>query len=372
MTIKPQEDIISPKTSRYLNRIIHDIRQPLSSLSLYGQLLENKLQLSPHYQLAKNVKLASEDIDRWLSALLDLSRLDSDTMTVNVSDFSLTSALSSLIKKNQFMAKQSGVKISVHLPEMQVTSDQRLLTEIVDTLLNNALLHSSAKKSAKVLLSVRHYQGKALLQVWNQGAKIPDQLIGSLFDEIALADNPLHNKSKGIGLGLPIAQRKAHLCNTNIKVTTDNNGSCFSIALNLARNVISPTNLNNFANTPANFNILLIDDDQGILSALSMLLENWGYKVDCANTAEMGLQQFNLKSYHLVITDYRFSTQQTGLDVIKAIKNINDITAVLLTGEADPNKLKEVQDLAKKINYKILHKPVKPASLRFLLTQLLK
>ena len=372
MMKKRDENIISPKTNRYLNRIIHDIRQPLSSLSLYGQLLENKLQSSPHYQLAKNVKLASEDLDRWLSALLDLSRLDSGTITVNFNDFSLTSALSPLIKKHQFMADQSGVKMNVRLPEIQVTSDQRFLTEIVDVLLNNALLHSTQKKSAKVLLSVRHYQGKALLQVWNQGEKIPEQLINILFDEIALADNPIHNKSKGIGLGLPIAQRKAKLCKTNIKVATDNNGSCFSLELDLAQNVIKSTNLNSLANTPANFKILLIDDDQGILNALSMLLENWGYNVDCADTAETGLQQFNLKSYHLVITDYRFSTQQTGLDVIKAIKNINDIPAILLTGEADPNKLKEVQDLAKKINYKILHKPVKPASLRFLLTQLLK
>ncbi|WP_160064094.1 hybrid sensor histidine kinase/response regulator [Psychromonas sp. L1A2] len=367
-----QPNIINQKTGDYLKRIIHDIRQPLSSLSLYGHLLENKLTGTPQLQLAKNIKLASEELDRWLSSLLDLARMDSDTTVPQISEFTLASTLLPSIKKYQFQAFELGIQIITRLPNLTIKTDKRLFIEIIETLLNNAIIHGSQKKGTQILLSVRHYQGKALIQVWNQGAKIETSLLGNLFDEISLADNPLHNKSKGIGLGLPIAQRKAILCDTKIEVISNQRGSRFSFAVNIAENTNKPINLNKLSNHSIDYKILLIDDDQGILHALSMLLENWGYTVECADTAEEGLEKYYLNNYDLVISDYRLPNQKTGLDVIKKIKEQDDIPAVLLTGEADPGKLKEVQTTGKEINYKILNKPVKPASLRFLLKQLLK
>jgi len=367
-----QSNIINQQTGDYLKRIIHDIRQPLSSLSLYGHLLENKLTGTPQLQLAKNIKLASEELDRWLSSLLDLARMDSEAIKPKISEFTLTSTLLPSVKKYQFQAFELGIQIITRLPNLTIKTDKRLFIEIIETLLNNAIVHGSQKKGTQILLSVRRYQGKALVQVWNQGAQIEASILNNLFDEISLIDNPLHNKSKGIGLGLPIAQRKAILCNSNIEVISNRRGSRFSFAVDIAENTKKAIDLNKLSNHSIDYRILLIDDDQGILNALSMLLENWGYTVECAGTAEEGLEKYYSNNYDLVISDYRLPNQKTGLDVIKAIKEQDNIPAVLLTGEADPGKLKEVQTTGTEINYKILNKPVKPASLRFLLKQLLK
>jgi len=371
--IKSEKDtILSQHSARYLNRIIHDIRQPLSSLSLYGHLLENKLNDTPHYQLANNVKLASEELERWLSSLLDLARLDSNAIRTTLSEFNVASTLLPLVKKYQGQTSGLGIKLTGRVPDITVKMDKQLLIEIVETLLSNAIVHGKQESTAKILLSVRARKGKALLQVWNQGEPIITSIYKHLFDEVALADNPLHNKSKGIGLGLAIAQRKAVLCKTQITAITGPNGSCFELPLETVTTAPKAINLNQLASHPISYRILLIDDDPGILSALNMLLENWGYLVDCAGTAEAGLQQYKSNRYDLVISDYRLPNQKTGLDVIKAIRQQDTIPAVLLTGEADPGKLKEVQETGEGINYKILNKPVKPASLRFLLKQLLK
>jgi two-component system, sensor histidine kinase len=368
---KPEKTtILSSKSSRYLNRIIHDIRQPLSSLSLYGHLLENKLSDTPHYQLAKNVKIASEELERWLSSLLDLARLDDHLTTAKPSDFMLVSALLPTIAKYQLQASELNIQLTTHLKEVSIKTDQRLLTEIVETLLKNAIVHGHQQINSKILISARSFQGKVLLQVWNQGKPIPPSIYKHLFDEISLADNPLHNKSKGLGLGLPIAQRKAKLCNTRIDAVSHSLGARFSILLNKSNTSFKQIPLNTTSSDSTTFNILLIDDDKGILHALSMLLENWGYHVDCAETAENGLAKYNNTHYDLVISDYRLPNQQTGIDVIKAIKQQRDTPAVLLTGEVDFGKLeREIKD--PDINYKVLNKPVKPAALRFLLKQLL-
>ena len=100
-----------------------------------------------------------------------------------------------------------------------------------------------------------------------------------------------------------------------------------------------------------------------------MLLESWGYKVDCADTAEEGLAKYSASEYDLVISDFRLPNQKTGLDVLKKIKN--GTPSILLTGEADPEKLKEVKESNKVLDYMILNKPVKPALLRAMLKQLL-
>ena len=363
-----KNSIINKKNSRYLNSIIHDIRQPLSSLSLYSHLLEKKLTDTQHLQLAQSIKHSSEELERWISSLLDLSRLDSHSITPTISEFKLSSALSPIIQKYQQQALLKNVKFSTRLPDMTIKGDIRLITSIVDVLLSNAMVHGHQDKNAHILLSARYYQKQVKLQVWNKGQEIEASIFDTLFDEVAQAENPLSNKTKGIGLGLAIAQRKAHLCKTNIEAKTNNKGCCFSLILEAELKPRKRRELK-ASNQSLSCKILLIDDDESILTALSMLLESWGYNVDCATTAEEGLQKYSATEYGLVISDFRLPNQKTGLDVLSKIKN--GTPSILLTGEADPEKLKEVKESNKVLSYMILNKPVKPASLRSMLKQLL-
>lgn len=364
--------LVSQQSGRYLNRIIHDIRQPLSSLTLHSHLLETKLADSEHAKLIRNIKQSSDQLDRWLASLLDLARLEANSVNPSISEFSLASVLLPIIKKYQHQAESKGIKLRSRMPELTIKTDSRLLSEIVETLLDNALVHGSQERGACILLGVRRRKDSAIIQVWNQGQSIEESIMDNIFDEVALADNPLHNKSKGIGLSLPVAQRKAHLLGTHIEVNSQGVGCRFGFKVPC---ISAPTprsiDLNKLSNHPLNYRILLIDDDPSILSALAMALENWGYHVDCADTAEAGLAKYKQREYDLVISDYRLPNDQNGIEVIKQIKEQDDIPAVLLTGEADPGKLQVVKDSGKAINYKILNKPVKPAALRFMLKQLL-
>jgi len=361
--------IMSKKNSRYLNSIIHDIRQPLSSLSLYSHLLEKKLTDTQHLQLAQSIKHSSEELERWISSLLDLARLDSNAVAPTNTEFSLTSVLSPIVQKYQQQAELKGITLATHFPDISIKGDIRLITSIVDTLLSNAVIHGSQEKDARILLAVRHYKERAILQVWNQGHAIEASIFEALFDEVVLAENPLNNKSKGIGLGLAIAQRKAQLCDTSIEAITNDKGSRFSITLKTTAEKATRKGLNELSNQCLDCHILLIDDDPSILTALSMLLENWGYQVDCADTAEKGIEHYQANKYSLVISDYRLPNQKTGLDVLKAIDK--GVPSILLTGEADPEKLKEVKESNKVLDYMILNKPVKPAALRSMLKLLL-
>lgn len=350
----------------YLKTIIHDIRQPLNSLSLYGHLLEKQVQNDKQSMLVENLLAASKQLDRWLSSLLELATLDSKSQQVNVKNIPLETCLSHLISKYNAEATSNGMILKVRLTDAVLYTDNTLLGEVIDNLLCNAFLHGSQETGGAVLLTARPLESGINIQVWNKGSRISQDHLDSLFDELYYPKNPTHNKAKGLGLGLALSQRKALLLNTKINVTTSDRGSCFSIKV--PKGIATPKqSVATQITQENNERLLLIDDDASILVALSMLLESWGYSVDCAESSEEAITALETKRFSLIISDYRLPGDKNGIDLIKIAQQKQGIPSLLLTGEVDPDKLKEGEFRS----YKVLHKPIKPAALRLLLRQLL-
>jgi signal transduction histidine kinase/CheY-like chemotaxis protein len=357
---------LSKQNSLYLKSIIHDIRQPLSSLSLYSHLLEKQVQNEQQSLLVENILGASKQLDRWVSSLLELATLDSKSQQANVRNIPLETSLFAVIKKYNDQATEKNMRLKVRLTKAVLYTDSTLLSDVIDNLLSNAFLHGLQTPGTTVLLSARQLQSGINIQVWNKGPRINNEHLDSLFDELYYPKNPHHNKAKGLGLGLALSQRKALLLNTKIHVKTSGNGCCFS--LKVAKGIETPEVYAPVCLTGENSeHILLIDDDESILAALSMLLENWGYTVDCAENSEQAINALETKNFALIISDYRLPGAKNGIDLIKIAQQKQGTPSVLLTGEVDPDKLKEGDFRS----YKILHKPIKPAALRLLLRQLL-
>lgn len=361
----PQE-ALEAHHALYLKTIIHDIRQPLTSLSLYSELLGNK-ESDPQQKLViENLRSASTQLDHWLSSLLELAALDANSVKANIKNVALEKCLSKVIKKQSLIASSQGMKLKVRLHNSVLKTDAKLLSEIIDNLLSNALIHGSQKQGEVILLTAHQQDKSSVIQVWNRGKGIHEEQLKALFDEHYYANNSQHNKAKGIGLGLALSQRKAKLLKSKISVKTSTNGSCFSIKIAQGSNTeTAPAKPS--LRQENNAHILLIDDDESILSALSMLLQNWGYSVDCAVNSEQALQFLETSSFALIISDYQLPGNTNGIGLIKLAQQKHNIPALLLTGDIDPDKLKEGESRS----YKILHKPIKPPVLRLLLRRLL-
>jgi len=360
-----REKILERQHPIYLKSIIHDIRQPLSSLSLYSHLLQDTAKDPQQKIIIENLLRSSTQLDRWLSSLLELATLDAKKLQANIKNVPIESCLSTVVKKHKAKANSQGILLKTRFKNIVLYTDSKLLSEIIDNLLSNALLHGSQEKGDIILLTARQQMGSINIQVWNKGNKIANEQFNSLFDEQYYANNSHHDKAKGIGLGLAISQRKALLLNTKIKATTFDNGNCFSISVAKGIEIKSNDALINLRKENSE-RILLVDDDPSILIALSMLLKSWGYHVDCAGSSEQAIHLLTNASFFLIISDYRLPGNKTGIDLIQLAQQKNNIPAVLLTGDIEPEQLKGGER-----NYKMLHKPVKPAALRLLLRQLI-
>jgi CheY-like chemotaxis protein len=118
--------------------------------------------------------------------------------------------------------------------------------------------------------------------------------------------------------------------------------------------------------------VTVVDDEPTVLTAMSSLLGSWGLQVVAAESGAMILGRLASASRapDAVLCDYRLRSGESGIEVIRAIREeFNmEIPAALITGDTDPDRLKE----ARASGLPLLHKPVTPSRLRALLAQMLR
>ncbi len=116
--------------------------------------------------------------------------------------------------------------------------------------------------------------------------------------------------------------------------------------------------------------IAVIDDDDQVLDALTVLLQGWGLDVIAAKSGAEALSRLDAAP-DVLITDWRLGGGETGEAVIGAVRAAyrgQRIGAVIVTGDTSVASVKA----ARTTGLPVLHKPVQPARLRALLAQMLR
>jgi CheY-like chemotaxis protein len=115
--------------------------------------------------------------------------------------------------------------------------------------------------------------------------------------------------------------------------------------------------------------VVIIDDDPLALDAIGGLLRSWGMRVVSAASEGAALAQLAelRQSPHLLICDYHLSAGTTGIEVIERLRHEFPIPAILISGDATPGLVREVD----RRGYHVLHKPVDAKALRALLKLIL-
>ena len=114
--------------------------------------------------------------------------------------------------------------------------------------------------------------------------------------------------------------------------------------------------------------ILAIDNEEKILDGMRALLTGWGCVVvtaDCVETAERELSRRNLAP-QAIVADYHLD-ESDGIDAIVQLRRVFGLEtpSVLVTADRTP----EVRALSEAKDIRVLHKPLRPAALRSLLSQ---
>jgi CheY-like chemotaxis protein len=118
-------------------------------------------------------------------------------------------------------------------------------------------------------------------------------------------------------------------------------------------------------------NVLLVDDDELILTTMRDLFDKWGCNVFAASSLDTALSHVGslINQLDLIVADYRLRNNSTGIQVIEKLESVlnRKIPAIIVTGDTSPQILQTILQSGRYV----LHKPVTPQKLRHFVNEVL-
>ena len=358
--------------TRFVAAASHDLLQPLSAAKLYFASIENSSVPDETKEIIVKATRALGSVEGILEALLDISKLDSGRIALDVRPVSLRKLLKQLGEELAPLAKQKGLSLRIIPADLTVISDNTYLRRILQNLIVNAIRYTD---SGKVLVGVRKNGGSASIQVWDTGPGIPEDKQEVIFGEFQRL-NASASAAEGMGLGLAIVERACAILKHPLRVQSRVGlGTAFIVDAPITE----PDQTHNTSLFPyakitempslGNLVVLLMENDLALQNALSITLEGWGVDVLTATTATQArelLTEIELCP-DVILADYQLDDGEFGTDAIFDIRNIHgSVPAAILTA----NRSSEISALCKKNKLQLLHKPIEPDTLRQFLASL--
>jgi len=241
--------LTSKYKSEFLANMSHELRTPLNSmLILSRQLAENgEENLHPkQVQFAETIHSSGSDLLSLINDILDLSKIESGMMGIEVSDVQIDDVTDQLERSFHQLAQDKNIEFFVERSEKLdpiVTTDDKRLQQILMNLLSNAFkftergnvvlrIDDAAKDEKYFLESLNRASEVIAFSVSDTGIGIPAEKQRIIFEAFQQADGTTSRKFGGTGLGLSISREIARLLGGEIRVTSvPGEGSTFTLFL---------------------------------------------------------------------------------------------------------------------------------------------
>jgi Na+/proline symporter/signal transduction histidine kinase/ActR/RegA family two-component response regulator len=366
---KAAADDANVSKTRFIAAASHDILQPLNAARLYVTSLIERRRSGEDVDLVHNIDASLDAVEEIFGALLDISRLDTGVMKPEFSDFRIDELLQRLEVEFTPLAREKGLDLVFMPCSLSVHSDRRLLGRLLQNLVSNAIKYTP---TGRVVVGCRRRGAHLRIDVCDTGIGIPHSKRRAVFREFHRLDQAAR-AARGVGLGLSIVERIARVLDCEVLLqSTLGRGSRFSVEVPRATAAAGQATVLPIVRADSGSlsgtTVLCIDNDRAILDGMEALLGGWGCRVLKAADVPEALAAMEASSGEPdgLLVDYHLD----GSNGVAAIAELRQrlgrhVPAILITADRSAH----VRDEARAAGIHVLNKPIKPASLRALITQ---
>lgn len=186
----------------------HDLRNPLAAIRSFAEILHDGLlgRLEPRQVgFVQRIVRSTDYMLALVEDLVDLAAIESGQLRLQLEPTDLARITVEALAVERIVAERKGMSLELHEAPAPVLADQRKMEQVVHNLVGNALKYAPGGSAVRVEVGAR--DGRAALEVRDQGPGISEETRARLFEPFARGEARSTGGEPSTGLGLAIVRR---------------------------------------------------------------------------------------------------------------------------------------------------------------------
>ena len=230
-----EEIRLAGQKTTFVANVSHELKTPLTSIRMFAEMLKDGKNPQKQDRYLGIMVSETERLTRLINNVLDFSRIERGKHSYDKKNLDIDSLCRDLVEQQKIRLEQAGFSVT-YCPlsgsdeDRRVYADEGALQQALLNLISNAEKYSEQQKSIE--LELKRETGAIVIAVKDRGWGIAPQHRRNIFKEFYRVEEKLTSKTRGTGLGLPIARRIAEDHGGEIRyLPRQGGGSIFEIRL---------------------------------------------------------------------------------------------------------------------------------------------
>lgn len=216
-------DVTSDREARrirqdFFSNASHELKTPITSIQGYSELLLSNMEYSTEqkYEFINRIKTEAQKMTLLINDILMISRLETGTGSVNITDVDMKAIAEDIIKTTKPMSEENDISIKLECQDIHIKADYNQMYQLINNLVVNAIKYNN--KGGNIYINMYKDNESFCFNIRDTGIGIPPQSQQRVFERFYRVDKGRSRKLGGTGLGLAIVKHIVGFYKGNIEL----------------------------------------------------------------------------------------------------------------------------------------------------------